>query len=209
VRHLLLSFVLLFTVVDPIGVAASFVALTQGTDRGFQRRMAVRGTVISAVILVGFLAGGNLLLTALGITIPAFRIAGGLLLLLLSVDMILAWHSGIRTTTDAEDREAALKEDISVFPVAFPLIAGPGAMTTILLMASHDEGVAHTAGILGALTAVLALTLGCLISAPMILRVLGETGINVVSRLLGVILTALAVQYIVDGLKASLFAGGA
>jgi multiple antibiotic resistance protein len=208
-EHLFSDFVLFFIVIDPIGVAAMFVALTHDMERSYQRRVAVEGTVLSAVILFTFFFGGNALLRALGIGIPAFRIAGGLLLLLLSVDMILARHSGLRATTRSEEREAARKEDISVFPLAFPLIAGPGALTTVLLMASSVKGPLSFAGIAGVLAVVLTITWLALLYAPVILRFLGETGINVVSRLLGVILTALAVQYIIDGLRLSLFAGTA
>lgn len=201
------QFVLLFTVIDPIGVAAAFLALTTQADAASRRAMAVRGVVLSAVILTTFGIGGNALLHAMGIGIPAFRIAGGLLLLLLSVDMILAFRSGIRSTTHDEEVEAASKADISVFPLAFPLIAGPGALTTVLLMASSGKGILFTLGAFGALALVLVMALVSLLSAPRILGLMGETGINVVSRLLGVILTALAVQYILDGLRQSLFSG--
>ncbi len=206
--HFVEAFVLLFTVIDPIGVAAAFFALTYGANPAAQRAMAVRGTALAAAILAVFGLGGDDLLRVLGIGIPAFRIAGGLLLLLLSIDMILARHSGIRSTTRDEELEAVSKEDVSVFPLAFPLIAGPGALTTVLLMASSGKGAAALFGTFGALALVLALTLLSLTFAPRILGFLGETGINVVSRLLGVILTALAVQYILDGLRQSLFAGG-
>jgi membrane protein, MarC family len=201
------QFVLLFTVIDPIGVAAAFFALTAGASPSARRSMAIRGVALSAGILTTFGIGGEALLRAMGIGIPAFRIAGGLLLLLLSIDMILAFHSGIRSTTKDEELEAEAKEDISVFPLAFPLIAGPGALTTVLLMASSGQGLLSLASAFAALALVLAMTLASLLFAPRILRLLGETGINVVSRLLGVILTALAVQYILDGLRQSLFSG--
>jgi multiple antibiotic resistance protein len=200
------DFVLLFTVIDPIGVAAIFAALTHGADRDSQRRTARQGALLSAIILFSFMLAGDGLLRALQIGIPAFRIAGGLLLLLLSIDMILARHTGLRFTTPSEQKEAAHKNDISVFPLAFPLIAGPGALTTVLLMASSGQGGFHFAVMIGVLAAVLALTWLALLYAPLILRMLGETGINVVSRLLGVILAALAVQYMLDGLRAGLFA---
>lgn len=201
------QFVLLFTVIDPIGVAAAFFALTTRADMASRRSMAIRGVALSAGILTAFSLGGEALLRAMGIGIPAFRIAGGLLLLLLSVDMILAFRSGIRSTTKDEELEAEGKEDISVFPLAFPLIAGPGALTTVLLMASSEHGMLALVSGFGALALVLAMTLVSLVFAPRILSILGETGINVVTRLLGVILTALAVQYILDGLRQSLFSG--
>jgi len=201
------QFVLLFTVIDPIGVAAAFFALSTGAGPALRRSMAIRGVALSAGILIAFGIGGEALLRAMGIGIPAFRIAGGLLLLLLSIDMILAFRSGIRSTTKDEELEAERKKDISVFPLAFPLIAGPGALTTVLLMASSGQGLLSLASAFAALALVLAMTLTSLLFAPRILGLLGETGINVVSRLLGVILTALAVQYILDGLRQSLFSG--
>ena len=206
-EHLVANFVLFFIVIDPIGVAATFVTLTHGADPAYQRRTAALGVALAAGILFAFGMGGRWLLDALGIGIPAFRIAGGLLLLLLSVDMIFARHTGLRSTTRSEEREATQSEDISVFPLAFPLIAGPGALTTVLLMASAGEGVAFYSGLTAVVVVVLGLPLIALLIAPVILRILGETGINVVNRLMGVILTALAVQYILDGLKNSLFAG--
>jgi multiple antibiotic resistance protein len=206
-ERLFSDFVLLFIVIDPIGVAAIFAALTHGADRGAQRRMARRGALLSAFILFSFMLAGDGLLSALQIGIPAFRIAGGLLLLLLSIDMILARQTGLRFTTPSEQKEAANKDDISVFPLAFPLIAGPGALTTVLLMGSSGQGGFHFVVMVGVLAAVLALTWLALLYGPLILKILGETGINVVSRLLGVILAALAVQYMLDGLRIGLFEG--
>lgn len=206
-ENLVANFVLLFIVIDPIGVAAMFASFTHGADPAYQRRTALRGVLLSAGILFAFGLGGRTLLDVLGIGIPAFRIAGGLLLLLLSLDLIIARRSGLSSTTSGEKREAAHRDDISVFPLAFPLIAGPGALTTVLLMAAAGEGWVFYGGLASVLAVVLGLTLAALLYAPFILRLLGETGINVVNRLMGVILTALAVQYILDGLKNSLFAG--
>ena len=204
-EHLVANFVLLFIVIDPIGVAAMFAALTHGTDPVYQRRTAVRGVTLATYILFAFGLGGRWLLDTLGIGIPAFRIAGGLLLLLLSVDMILARHTGLRSTTRSEEREAEQRTDLSVFPLAFPLIAGPGALTTVLLLASSATGLVFYVSLAVVLVMALGLTLIALLYAPMIQRLFGETGINVLNRLMGVILTALAVQYILDGLKNSLF----
>lgn len=206
-ENLVANFVLLFIVIDPIGVAAMFASLTHGADPAYQRRTALRGVLLSAGILFAFGLGGRTLLDVLGIGIPAFRIAGGLLLLMLSLDLIIARRSGLSSTTSGEKREAAHRDDISVFPLAFPLIAGPGALTTVLLMAAAGEGWVFYTGLASVLAVVLSLTLAALLYAPLILRLLGETGINVVNRLMGVILTALAVQYILDGLKNSLFTG--
>lgn len=197
---LLNAFVVLFIVVDPIGVAWMFAALTRRADRATQTRMAVRGVALAAFILYAFFFAGDPLLRALGISIPAFRIAGGVLLFLLAIDMVFARQSGLRSTTRREQEEAETRPDVSVFPLAFPLISGPGALTTVLLMTGGAHSAGHTAAMIGVLALVLFLTLLALLLAPLILRVLGETGANVVSRLLGLILAALAVQYVLDGI---------
>jgi len=198
------AFVVLFIVVDPIGIAPIFIALTRGGKEGYQRKMALRGTALATGMLLAFFFIGDGLLKTLGIGIPAFRIAGGVLLFLLAIDMVFARQSGLRSTTIREQQEAEHKEDVSVFPLAFPLIAGPGAMTTVLLMASAPHEPLVFVGLLLVLLIVLGLTLLSLLSAARIMRVLGETGANVISRLLGLILAALAAQYILDGIKASL-----
>jgi multiple antibiotic resistance protein len=198
-------FVILFVVVDPFGLAPIFAALTHGGRPPYRRRMALRGTTIAAVILVVFAIAGDGLLRALGIGVPAFQIAGGALLFLLAVEMVFARQSGIRSTTLREQQEAEQKKDISVFPLAIPLIAGPGALTTVLMMVGRSGGEpAAIAIILGVVVTVLSLALTALLLSAHIVRLIGETGANVISRVLGVILAALAVQYVLDGLRASL-----
>jgi multiple antibiotic resistance protein len=201
---LLSTFVVLFVVVDPIGLAPIFAGLTRGMDPSRQRRQAIRGTLLAGFILFAFFFTGDTLLRLLGVGLPAFRIAGGILLFLLAIDMIFARRSGLRSTTVREQAEAASKQDVSVFPLAFPLIAGPGALTTVLLMANAPSSAAEFAGMLALLLLVLVMTLASLLSAPLIMRLLGETGANVISRLLGLVLAALAVQFVLDGIKESL-----
>ena len=197
------TFIVLFVVVDPIGLAPLFAAITHGGTAEYRRRMALRGAAIAAGILLVFVLGGAELLRALGIGMPAFQIAGGILLFLVAVDMVFVRQSGIRSTTEREQREAELKADISVFPLAFPLIAGPGALTTVLLMSGkHADQPQGTVVVLLVVLTVLLLALVALLQAAHIMRFMGETGANVVTRLLGVILTALAVQYVLDGLHA-------
>jgi multiple antibiotic resistance protein len=203
VESLLNAFVVLFVVVDPIGVALIFFTLTRDLSTSQQRKTALRGTALATVILLIFFLIGDDLLHRLNISIPAFRIAGGALLFLLAIDMVFARRSGLRSTTTREQEEAEHKQDVSVFPLAFPLIAGPGALTTVLLMASSAKQTLMFAGMIGILFAVLASTLISLLLAPRIMHLLGETGTNVISRLFGLILAALAVQFIVDGIKAS------
>lgn len=200
---LISTFVVLFVVLDPIGTAPIFVALTPGADDAWRRSMAIRAVALSASILLAFFFLGTLLLEVMGITMPAFRIAGGILLGLIAIDMMFARQSGLRSTTVRERLEAGTKQDISVFPLAFPLIAGPGAMTTVLLMQGTQQEPWVMAAMLGVLLLVLAMTLVSLLMARHIARVLGETGTNVVSRLLGLILVAMAVQFVIDGIKLS------
>lgn len=200
---LLSTFIVLFVVVDPIGLAPMFVALTRGMDRARQRHQAIRGTMLAGGILLAFFFSGDALLRVLGIGLPAFRIAGGILLFLLAIDMIFARRSGLRSTTVREQAEAAAKADVSVFPLAFPLIAGPGALTTVLLMANARSSAFEFVGMLALLLLVLGMTLVSLLSAPLIMRLLGETGANVISRLLGLVLAALAVQFVLDGIRES------
>ncbi len=195
------NFVVLFVVVDPIGLAAIFFALTADADARFRRRMAVHGVALAAVILLVFYFFGDALMRTLGVGIPAFRIAGGLLLFLLAIDMVFARQSGLRSTTVREQIEAEAREDISVFPLAFPLISGPGAITSVLLMAGHDNGAVLPGAVVGVMLLVLALTLVSLLLAERLMSVLGQTGANVVSRVLGLVLAALAVQFVIDGLQ--------
>ena len=199
------TFIILFVVVDPIGLAPMFAALTRDDTPRQRRRLALRGVLIAGCILVTFVIVGDALLRALGIGVPAFQIAGGVLLFLLAVDMLFARHSGLRSTTEREQREAQHRKDISVFPLAIPLIAGPGALTTVLLMVGEQgDNPAVIGATLVVVMLVLAMALGSLLLSGRLLRLIGETGANVVSRVLGVILAALAAQYILDGLQAGL-----
>lgn len=199
------TFVVLFVVVDPVGLAALFPGLAPGARPEALRRMALKGTGVAAAILVGFVFLGDALLRYLGVGLPAFRIAGGVLLFLLAIDMVFARHSGLRSTTEREHEEAEHRRDISVFPLAIPLIAGPGAMTSILLVVSEHRGDWQVVlMVLGVLAAVLGITLAMLLAARRVLVVLGETGANVISRVLGVVLAALAVQFILDGVAEAL-----
>lgn len=194
------SLIVMLVVVDPVGLAPMFAALTYGESPQGQRRIAIRGTLIAGAILVVFVLAGDTLLSALGIGMPAFQVAGGILLFLLAVDMVFARHSGLRSTTEREQREAETRKDISVFPLAIPLIAGPGALTSVLLMVGEQGGDPMVIGtVLAVVFVVLAVALVSLLSAARIMGFMGETGANVVSRVLGVILAALAVQYVMDG----------
>ena len=197
----LTSFVMFFVVVDPVALIPVFVALTEGDSADRRRAMASRAVLLASAILVLFLYGGSSVLRVLGISMPAFQIAGGVLLFLLAIDMVFARQSGLRSTTDGEHREGMARDDVSVFPLAFPLIAGPGAITTILLLAVKVQGsTVYSLGLLGVVLGVMAITLALLTAAVRVMAVFGQTGANVVSRILGLILAALATQYVIDGI---------
>lgn len=198
------AFTTFFATVGPIDVAAMFAALTASAAPASRRAMAVRGTVIATVILLTFALLGDLLLRSLGISLAALKVAGGILLLLIGIELVFARSSGASSTTSEEADEAATKQDISVFPLATPLIAGPGAMgAVILLMANTHGNLAAQAVVISALLAVLLLTLGLLLAATQVQRLFGVTGMHVVSRVFGVLLSALAVQFMFDGLAQS------
>jgi multiple antibiotic resistance protein len=196
------ALVTLFVVVDPIGLAPTFLAVTGGLPRSARRDVAVRATIIAGVILVGTALVGDLLFRALGISLSAFRIAGGLLLFAIAFEMVL----GVRMRREGQAAEEAIEEhvrNIAAFPLAIPLMAGPGAITATVLLAGRADGSTLFVGIL--LAVVVLVTLACLATfllAGRISRLLGHTGNIVLSRLLGVLLAALAVQYVVDGIRA-------
>ena len=198
------TFVILVVVIDPIGLAPMFAALTQGGTPAYKRRMAFKGTALAATVLVVFALIGDSLLRSLGISLAAFRIAGGVLLFLLAIDMVFARHSGLRSTTLREQEEAEQRKDISVFPLAIPLIAGPGAITTVLLTVGSHPSLTTSVVVLLVLAVVLLLALGALLLAPRIMTLMGETGANVVTRVLGIVLAALAVQFMLDGITAGI-----
>ena len=199
-------FITLLVVIDPVGVVPMFWVLTRGGTISYRRRMAFKGIALTTGILLVFVFSGDALLRFLGISLSAFKVTGGVLLFLLAIDMVFARPSGLRSTTLREQEEAQYREDISVFPLAFPLLAGPGALTTVLLTSGdtrHDPLL--FLGMLGVLLIILLMTLCCLLLAPWLMKLLGETGTNVVDRLLGLILAALAMQFIIEGVRASFF----
>lgn len=193
-----------FATIGPLDVAAVFAVLTGNYDAARRRWCAIRGVLLATIILLLFALAGELMLEVFGISIAALRTAGGILLLLIAIEMVFARSSGAVSTTDEEEREASTREDIAVFPVATPLIAGPGAMgAAILLMASADGNLLHQVIVVGSLLAILAVTLVSLLLAGQLIRLLGLTGLNVISRIIGMLLAALAVQFIFDGIADS------
>ena len=200
----IVAFATFFATIGPIDVAAVFAALTSGVDAKARRSIAFRGVIIASVILFSFALFGEFFLSHLGISLPAFRTAGGVLLLLIGIEMVFARHSGGVSTVHEEEVEAATRQDIAVFPIATPLIAGPGAIgAAVLLMTNTSGDLLQQLSVISALLAILILTLLALLIASQIQKLLGVTGQNVVSRILGVLLSALAVQFIFDGIKES------
>ena len=204
IEQLIKQFVIFFVVVEPISLVPMFGALTRGGSVRYRRKMALKAAALSASILVVFALIGDYLLQILGITVEAFKIGGGALLFLIAVDMVFARQSGLRSTTVREQEEAQYREDISVFPLAFPLIAGPGALATVLLMVGEmgDDAIAFM-GMIGVILAVVLIVLALLLTTPYVMRVIGRSGADVLARLFGVVLAALASQYVIDGISAT------
>ena len=192
-------FVVMFVVVDPPSLAPIFATMTAGASPGYRRRMALTSSVIAFLIFVTFAFGGSWFIGVMDISLEAFRIGGGIMLFLIALDMVFAREE---KTTPEENAETRRRADISVFPLAFPLISGPGSLATVLLTfgSARAEPLLY-AGLVGALALVVAASLGAMLLAPVVMRVMGVTGANVVARIAGVVLAALAVQFVIDGLK--------
>jgi multiple antibiotic resistance protein len=201
IDYLVSALVTLVVVVDPVGLVPTFLAVTHGLPQQARQRIAVRASIIAAAILAGTALLGDWLLRQLGITLPAFRIAGGLLLFAVASEMVF----GVRTERQSKQAEDALEEhlrNVAAFPLAIPLMAGPGAITATLLLAGQASGKPISLAILIVVVLVVcALCLGVFLLANRVDRLLGVTGNVVSSRLLGVLLAALAVQYVIDGVR--------
>lgn len=194
------AFLTLFVIIDPVGLSSLFLGVTDGYTPKHRRSTGLRAVLIAGGILIIFLFVGEPLLRYLGVSIDALRIAGGLLLFKLAFDMVFARRE---RQTESEEAEAHTREDVAVFPLAIPLIAGPGAFATILVLATEIDGQPEYLAILiGALLAVLILTyVGFRLATP-IHRILGDTGTAVITRVLGILLAALAVQLVIDAILA-------
>ncbi len=196
------AFITLFVVIDPPGCAPIYAGLTKAAPPAQARNMALRATAIAAVILTIFAFFGEDLLNALHIQLDSFRIAGGLMLFFIAFEMVFEKRTQ-RRTERAEKVTASEVEDVSVFPMAMPMLAGPGAIAAIMLLMNEANGMAQTLEVFAALAAVLVLTAIALVAAGPLIRLLGDKVEAVITRLLGVLLAALAAQYVIDGLKGS------
>lgn len=197
------AFVTFFVVIDPPGCAPIYASLTSSAPPRDRRIMAVRAIMVSAIILLVFALFGEQMLGALGISLDSFRIAGGIMLFLIALEMVFEKRTERREDRAQEIIETPEIEDVSIFPMAMPMIAGPGSIAAVMLLTSQHDGIDNALVILGALGAVLLLTLIGLLSAGPLMRVLGNKVEAVITRVLGVLLGALAVQFVVDGLNAS------
>ncbi len=197
------SFVTFFVVIDPPGCAPIFASLTRGEEAARRRVLAIRSVAIAAAILLFFALLGEDLLRVLGITLAAFRIAGGIMLFLIALEMVFEKRTARRETRAQEVHASPEHEDVSVFPMAIPMIAGPGSIASVMLLTARAGGLDQTLVVLAALAAVLLLTLLALLAAGPLMRLLGHKVEAMVTRLLGVILAALAVQFVIDGIGIS------
>ncbi|MDQ2765291.1 MAG: MarC family protein [Pseudomonadota bacterium] len=198
------SLITFFVVIDPPGCAPIYAGLTTGADAQQRRSMALRAVLVAAAILLVFALFGEALLNGLGINLASFRIAGGIMLFLIALEMVFE-----KRTERREDRAAKVAatpevEDVSIFPMAMPMIAGPGSIASVMLLMGRAKGLEPSLIVLGALATILLLTLLALLAAGPIMRVLGAKIEAVITRLLGVLLAALAVQFVIDGVRISL-----
>lgn len=194
------AFATFFVVIDPPGCAPIFGSLVAGTPAAHKRAMAVRSVLVAAAILFAFALVGKGFLHALGVGLPAFRIAGGIMLFMIAIDMVFE-----KRTERRENRAAGMAEadDISVFPMGIPMIAGPGSIASAMLLTSRAEGWVERGIVLAALGVTLLLTMLCLLAAGPLLKFVGHKVEAMITRVLGVILAALAAQFVIDGLRAS------
>jgi multiple antibiotic resistance protein len=197
------AFVTLFVVIDPPGCAPIYASMTTSASAAQRRSMALRSVLIATGILVVFALWGKQVLGVLGIDLNSFRIAGGIMLFLIAMDMVFEKRTQRREDRAQKVTETSEIEDISVFPMAMPMIAGPGSIATVMLLMARADGLSQRLAVIGALAAVLLLMLGALLAAGPLMKLLGKKIEAVITRLLGVLLAALAVQFVIDGLKAS------
>jgi multiple antibiotic resistance protein len=197
------AFVTLFVVIDPPGCAPIYASLTSGANAAQRRSMAIRAVLIAGAILIFFALLGEALLAFLHIDLDSFRIAGGIMLFIIAVDMVFEKRTERREQRAEKVKATPEVEDVSVFPMAMPMIAGPGSIASVMLLVSQNEGLERAGVIFAALLAVLLLTMAALLTAGPLMRVMGQKAEAVITRLLGVLLAALAAQFVIDGLKAS------
>jgi multiple antibiotic resistance protein len=197
------ALVTFLVIIDPPGCAPIFASLTRGTSAAHRRAMAIRSSLIAWAILMFFALLGRPMLHALGISLASFRIAGGIMLFMIALDMVFERRTARRESRASSIEGTREAEDVSVFPMAIPMIAGPGSIASAMLWVSRADDALHVAVVLAAITAVILITLVTLFAAGPLMRLMGDKVEAMITRILGVILAALAAQFIVDGLKQS------
>jgi multiple antibiotic resistance protein len=197
------AFITFFVVIDPPGCAPIFSSLTAGTDAAHRRAMAIRSVLVASGILLVFAVFGEDLLGALGISLDAFRVAGGIMLFLIALDMVFEKRTERRENRAQDVKAHPEHEDISIFPMAIPMIAGPGSIASVMLLMAKSNGLTESLIVLSALGAMLVLTLIALLLAGPLMKLLGYRVEAMITRILGVVLAALAAQFVIDGVKAS------
>lgn len=200
--YALVSFGSVFAIVDPFAALAIFVALTASLPPEDRRNIAVRAAITCFFVLTVFAAAGSLILGFFSISLPAFKIAGGVILFGVAMEMMRAKPSGTRSTRE-EQTEAAHKEDIAVIPLGLPLLSGPGAIATVMVLAGKATTFPHRVAVFGSIMAVSLVTALILRSATLVAKGLGKTGINLIGRIMGLVLAANAVQFLIDGVMAA------
>ena len=199
----LLSFSAVFVIVDPLGIVPLFLALTPNDTPQSRREMARRACLVAWSVLIAFAFLGTRILSVFGITLAAFKVAGGLLMLVTAFDQLRAQHASTRTT-DAEQHEGAAKADVSVVPLAMPLLAGPGAIATVTVLMSRAHAMWQDSLVIAAITLTIAIAYVALRFSDRIARLLGTTGRLVGERLIGLVLAAIAIQFVLDGVQEAL-----
>ena len=198
------ALVTFLVIIDPPGCAPIFAGLTKGTSATHRRAMAIRSSIIAWCILLFFALLGEPLLRTLGISLSAFRLAGGIMLFMIALDMVFERRTERREERAKEIEGTPEAEDISVFPMAIPMIAGPGSIASVMLLTSRAEGLVQDLTVLAAMTVVILMTLAALLAAGPLMRFIGAKLEAMITRILGVILAALAAQFVLDGLERSL-----
>ena len=198
VSSVLVAFSAIFFVVDPIGVVPIFIAMTQGDSQEQLRDTARRASLVAAALLVFFALFGTFLFKVVGVSLSAFRVAGGIVLLITALDMLRARQSEVRTSPE-EAQEATVKEDVAIVPLALPLLAGPGAIATVMVLMSRASGVVSVVAVLASIVVTMAASYFLLRGASLVQRFLGQSGVAIFQRVMGLLLAAIAVQFIAEG----------
>ncbi len=199
-RFLLIAFTSIFVLVDPIAAVPTFLAMTDGSTRAERRHMAVRASWTCFVVLVTFSLAGTLIFQLFGITLAAFKIAGGLLLGSIGFEMLRAKRSATKETPD-EASEGSEKEDVGIIPLGLPMLAGPGSISTVMVLMTQNPDWPHELAVLSAIAITAAIAFAVLASADRVSSLLHETGIRILTRMMGLLLIAIAVQFVLNGLR--------